>query len=613
MRVLLSLLLIGASWQPSEAAVVAGAARRAPATPGIAVSPVNASPYGLRMGPERLDILLTLPAGAMPAPAPGLAPDAAQPILSAAMSAPAPLPPAVSARRPAPGVAPLAANPAAPSAFAAAAKISDELLQSESLAAPGSGASAKAKTAEGEILDRFFDGIIQRRTVETVVDAAAPATNAGPRRLGKPALPAAPAPAAAVATQPRLMRHAVAATTFYKFGMESLSIAMPLVLLSFFSSMAWMVAIAGLGGLCMAAASIGSGGIIDRHPVEKVMAASLIAGAAAIGGMIASLALGAASPGLIIPLYAAANVAQGVASTARDALPARLLGQDEAVLNRFNAKLYLGYQISAMLVPLMVGLLISQAGVLAGLAVLPPAYLLAAWAFSRLQTLPADSRPHDLGSGLKATARQGIRDLKEGARIIMSSKETRWLAVVSVGSLLLLTLIKLLLAPLFAKDVVRSPAISAWISGGANLGELLGAALLLKSAASAGSAQGSPLLRWMRVLIAASLGIWAFASGSLWLILPAVVAVGLSYATNSVAVTSYLQSRLPQESLGKALGFLSAAGLLILMLAAFLFGILFELLPTATGLIAACAGLSALAALFYKSYAAVRAARSTKT
>ncbi|MFA6028521.1 MAG: MFS transporter [Elusimicrobiota bacterium] len=622
-RILAAFLLLASCWPPAAAAVVvaAGASAQASVLPPSVVLTAGAlsvvGPQGVPPGIGVLDVspggmLVALPT---PKPAPGAAvlPMAFRPGTPAAAESALPVARKAAAvvRVPA-AVLPGPVSPdKEPSVFSAASGVYAELSKVHAGVSRGGGGADASSSEQVDALRRLFDGAARLGVVEDPVSAAVPAGTVELLRLDGSEGPAAPRrPLPPPAARPEALRKAMLGTAFYKFGMESLSIAMPLIILNFFGGATLMVTAAAVWTLSMTATTMGSGGLIDRAPVQKVMGGALLAEAAAVSGIIALLTLGTPHLGVLLPLYALAGAAQGVAVTALDTFPVLLMGPDQDGLERFNANVYLSYQGAGILAPALVGLLIGLFGVVAGLAVTPPAFLLSAWAFSRLKIDPAAEEELPESPSFRTLVREGLAELKEGARIMMDDRERRWLGVMLVGPMLLHRIVKLMMAPIFAKSVLHASAYSAWISGLSNLGELAGATLLLSPKLSAAIAKNANSLVWIRTMALTALGIWAFAAGTLWSVLPAIFLMGLSYATNKISVTSHLQSRLPDASAGKAIAFLDAVGLGVLMVAGALFGVLFDLLPPVRGLVVAAAVLSVLSVVFYAAYLRLRLHRA---
>jgi len=622
LRTALALLLLASCWQPAAAGAVAqvvasrGAASSvvpvisagAPLTglPGASLSGFQASLTG-GWSPT-LPPALSVTASAAAAVLPSLEASAAgvRSLSAAPRSLPSPITVA----------APGTTGSSSPPALAAVVQASGELSRT---AAPRGGSSSASAAARAPVLDRLFDGGVRVALPEDPVDATLslpsvprPALDrAGVTAQGQTQVPAAAS--AAAETQRKASRQALIGTAIYKFGMESLGITMPLVALTVFGSAVWMATMAVGWGVSMTAASMFAGGLIDRKPVQKVLAGALATQAVAVGGIIALLTLGLANPWLVLPLYSLAGFTQGMVLTARGILPTRILGNDEPALGKFNSKTHIIYEVAGTIAPLLVGLLISKVGLLSGLFLLPPAYLLAALVFSRLKLDPAlGAVQGGAAVGLKKSIKRAIADVREGARIMMGSTEFRWLGILMVGPMVLHRIVEQILTPIFAKSLLHAPAAAALIISGGNLGECLGAVLLLRSLMHRGEGQKPSAFRWVRLMALAGLGAWAFLTGSLWLVLPTVLAMGLTFSANDIGLSSYFQSRLPVESAGKAMGFMMAVELGSIMAGSYLLGFLFDLLPLGAALAVVGAAFAAMIPLFYRGYGRLRSAQKPK-
>ncbi|MFA5138006.1 MAG: MFS transporter [Elusimicrobiota bacterium] len=407
-------------------------------------------------------------------------------------------------------------------------------------------------------------------------------------------------------------RRALVATGVFKVGLEAVSLTMPLIVLTTFNSAVIMATMAAAWGTAMTLASMVSGGVIDRKPVNKVLAAALVGQAAIVAGVISLLLTGAATPLTILPLHALSGAAMGVILTCRDCIPARILGREHKVLSKFNAKTHIAYEIAGTLAPLLVGLLISKVSLAAALFIHPPAYLLAAFLYYRLKLGEAPSAPPQPGPHLPDAAvtsgsylQRIVSDIKAGAKIMFASKELRWIALMVLGPMVVHRVFEQMVIPMFVKTVLQVPAQAAWIGSASNLGELLGALLLLQvmmGTQNAASKKRSPY-HWVRPMALGVLTVWATSLvGNVWPILPLILARSLLWTASDISVTSFLQSKLPNESAGKAMGFLMALELALIMAGSYGVGILFDLLPLKIALLVVNIGFTLAALAFWKGY-----------
>lgn len=426
-------------------------------------------------------------------------------------------------------------------------------------------------------------------------------------------------------------RRVFVGTGIYKFGMEALNITMPLIALTFFGSTIWMATMATGWGLAMTLSSMLAGGVIDRKPVQKVLATALLAQAGIVAGIIFLFAAGAANPWLILPLLTLAGATQGAVLTARDCLSALTVGRNHDSILTQNIKVHMYYEIAGVIAPLAVGLLLRNSAaligvnVLAGLCLLPPAYILAAWVFWRLKlAAPPGGRQGATppSRSLKDMIQAALSDIRAGKQIILGQKEFRWLGFMIVGPMILHRLLEQIMIPIFAKNVLDSAEKSAWMISSSSAGELLSAALLLLMLRFSRADHGTVCTKkpspfsWIRVMALSSLLLWTFAVGAgvnLWLLLGVIMASSLTLAANDLSLHSYFQSRLPNEAAGKATGFLMAIQLGSIMAISCLLGFLFELLPIHPVFVGLCAAISILAALFYRGYAKLREAAKNRS
>jgi len=618
LRVALALLLLVSCWQPA----VAGAVAQVVVSRGASASVVPVISADLRVsGLENASLQgfqasLTGGLGSKLSATPGLSVSPAVATLGAPVAPSAPQ--TLAADRPTVPAAPVS-DPAlilAQPALVSVSQVSGEL--SRTAVSRGGSASASA-TVQSPVLDRFFDGGVRPKllagpvytTLPAGPVAAAALQKADTQSEAKPQVPAA-----GDAARKKSARQALLGTGIYKFGMEALNVSMPLIALTVFGSAVWMATMAVAWGASMTLASMFAGGLIDRKPVQKVLAGALVTQAVAVGGIIALLVLGVTSPWLILPLYSFAGLTQGVVLTARDTIPARILGRDQAVLGKFNAKTHMVYETAGTIAPLLVTLLIGKVGLIAGLFLQPPAYLLAAYAFSRLKLDSVRDVRQELRAqegGVKDAIKRVASDIREGARIVLGSKEFRWLGFMLLGPMVVHRVFEQILIPIFTKGVLAAPAKSALVVSASNFGELLGALLLLRVLSNTqGDKKPSPF-RWIRAMALGILAVWVLSSGlSLPVIMALAAIMSTTWAANDISMTSYFQSRLPNESAGKAVGFLLALELSTIMALSYLLGFIFDFLPIPAGLVGVSVALTVLAALFYRGYGKLRAAQKPK-
>ncbi|MCX5795457.1 MAG: MFS transporter [Elusimicrobia bacterium] len=615
LRAALALLLCISCWEPAVAGAVSQVVvSRGAASPVVPLISAGAPISGLTNGSlSGLHASLTGGLSSTLSPVPSVITAPAAPAALQSLSA---APRTLAVEPAAPAGIPAQTPGAVQSALGAVSQVSAEFSRT---AAPSGGATSATTPNQSPVLDRFYDGGVKTSLPVEPVAAIVPGGPAPMATLQKAQAQAAAkpqVPAAAEAAKQKAARQALLGTGIYKFGMEALNVAMPLIALTVFGSAVWMATMAVAWGASMTLSSMFAGGLIDRKPVQKVLAGALVTQAAAVGGIIALLTLGLTNPWLVLPLYALAGVTQGVVLTARDTLPARILGRDAAVLSKFNAKTHMVYEVSGTIAPLLVGLLIAKLGVVAGLFLLPPAYLLAAWAFSRLKLHASMDVSRELRAedrGVKNAVKRVASEIREGAHIILGSTEFRWLGFMLLGPMVVHRVFEQILVPVFTKGILGVAAKSAWVVSASNFGELLGALLLLRVLMNSDGGKKTSPFRWIRAMALGTLAVWALAGGlSLPVIMVLTAVMSTTWAANDISMTSYFQSRLPNESAGKAVGFLMAVELGTIMVLSYLLGFLFDFLPISAGIIGVSVAATFLAALFYRGYSKLRSTQAQK-
>ncbi|MFA6092281.1 MAG: hypothetical protein WCU88_01855 [Elusimicrobiota bacterium] len=388
-----------------------------------------------------------------------------------------------------------------------------------------------------------------------------------------------PAPLASIAAK---ARRVMLGTSFFKIGMETFILVGQLIAVQHFGGAVWVAAMAMIATGSIAVGSGISGGLLDRNPANKVVAFAMAGQALMVSAIIAVLLGGFASPATILPLHALGCAMFGIVRAGNDCIPARLIGSKQHPLEKFNSKKHILYEVAGTLAPLLCGLLLHRFGLAAALCLHPPALLIGAIFFYGLDIPAAETSAKAASSGITKTFRQFFSDLKTGAKVIFDTKDLRMIAVVNSGSIIMNRVLKSIVLPLFAKSVLGDIGKMAWMSSALNFGQLIGAMFLLKTFVGAAESSDPSPYRWLPWLALGTLLIWGFsASANIYTVLPIVSFLSLVWAGNYLSMQSSMQSRLPNESAGKALGFMRTLETGLVMAALYLFGKIFDVLSPA--------------------------------
>lgn len=476
--------------------------------------------------------------------------------------------------------------------------------------------------------------------------AAGPARSAGAvagsERPRRPALArslraanradAPPAPAPAPKTVAALKTY-LAGTALFKLGMEAVGLGVPLIALTVFGQAKWAAAMAVGYGLSQVVFSSLAGGILDRKSPTKVLAWAMALQAASVTAMIALFAADLYFPGiagfqlsqplLILALHALNGGFTGVSDTARQVIPPELVGHDHKQIKLFNAKTHVAYEIAGVVGALGVGVILTMASPIAALLIHPPAYLLAAWVFSRIK-MPAkssasraayDAAAAATGTSEKArisplaenAAARGFSisqiwtDFKKGAQAVWSVKEFRWAAYAMIVPLVIHRLLEGLLIPVAASSLLGNPAAAAWMIGASNFGEMLGAILLIRAVKKAGDSGRFRSPFWIRWMSLGLIGLWTLNfAPTLFALVPLIAFGSLTWAASDLSLRTRLQDGLPSRLRGRAFAFIGAAAFAIVLAASLGLGTLFDAVAAAPVFLGVNAVIAVLAAtLFY--------------
>lgn len=441
-------------------------------------------------------------------------------------------------------------------------------------AAPAAAAESFSLLA-GEALTRRADSL-----------PVLPAPSAAPLPSLSPSTPRAPNPDAE-----KNVRRMMIGTSVLKSGMETVTLSIPLLALTALGGASMVAALVVVYGISQAVFAGAAGSLSDRFPARKVLAGAIIAQAVLVAAIVSLGAAGALSAATMLPLYVLIGGAVGIAETTRHSIPALILGQDTEALNRYNARLHIAYQVAGVGGALAAGALIAFAGPLWSLLLQPPAYLLASYLFLRVNHgRPVDLAPAAKGSLWGKIKEYGV-DVVAGARIIIADERLRWVGLAFVLPQIAHRVFESLLIPVFAKTVLESPQSSAWLLTASNLGELLGAVVLLKLA----SRFKGPAV-WVKYGALGLLLIWALASTtSLPILLPLILVSSLTWAASDLTLRSDVQASVSEKDQPRAQSFLFSAYVLGSAAASFALAGAIDALGVGPALIWISAGITALA------------------
>jgi len=422
--------------------------------------------------------------------------------------------------------------------------------------------------------------------------------------------PAAPNPSGLSAAEPkkpldpekgRRVRGMFAGTAAMKIGMETVTLSIPLLVLQAMGGATLVAGLVIVYGVAQAAFAGAAGNLLDRLPVQKVLAGAVVSQAALVAAVITLGATGILTAWTLFPLYMLVGGAVGIAEISRHSIPPLILGHDEAALSRYNARLHIFYEVAGVVGALATGALITFVGPLWALALQPPAYLLSGLLYWRVRLAKQDApgprflRP--LLPGLRERISEYFKDMKAGAGLVFKSGRLRWVAIAFILPQIVHRLIEGLLAPIFAKRVLLDPGAAGYLLTASNMGELLGAVLLLRYAAKI---KAPKWVKWGALAMVLS---WVMAfTHALPFVLPAFLLMSMTWSAGDLSLRSDVQSSLGAKDQPRAASFLYGAFVLGAAAASLGLGALLDLLPLAFALAGVFSLFTAMAAaVFYAS------------
>lgn len=486
---------------------------------------------------------------------------------------------------------PAAASAAAPSARERLAAAASAVAQSrDSAVLPSSEASAASSESQFRLLvgEDTSPSRVAAWTDGPAVPKPSGLSSAAPKKPLDP-------------EKGRRVRGMFAGTAAMKIGMETVTLSIPLLVLQ---AMGGATLVAGLVityGVAQAAFAGSSGRLLDRLPVQKVLAGAVISQAALVASIIALGATGFLTAWTLFPLYLLIGGAVGIAEISRHSIPPLILGHDEESLSRYNARLHIFYEVAGVVGALATGALITFMGPLWALALQPPAYLISGLLYWRVRLAKQDAPgPRFLRPqlpGLRERIAAYFKDMKAGAGLVLKSGRLRWVAVAFILPQIVHRILESLLAPVFAKRVLMDPGAAGYLLTASNMGELLGAVLLLRYAARI---KAPKWVKWGALAMVLS---WVMAfTHALPFVLPAFLLMSMTWSAGDLSLRSDVQSSLGVKDQPRATSFMYGAFVLGAAAASLGLGALLDLLPIAFALAGVFALFTAMAAaVFYAS------------
>jgi MFS family permease len=369
-------------------------------------------------------------------------------------------------------------------------------------------------------------------------------------------------------------------TASFKIGAEIIKAAVPLLAFDFGGATAIGIMVA-VYGLAQIVSSSWAGALARRWPEHKILAVSVaVMGAMSLG----LLAAGTWLPAALFPAYAVVGAGLGMAETTRRSIPPHILGQDDVVLAKYNGSLHAFYEVAGVAASLAAFAIIGASaatGALLALAIPAPAMGLAAWLFWKVRHAHVPTPREDKAGNPLSRAKEAVSaylsDLKQGAGTIFKTPWLRWLTLAMVLPQVVHRVFEDLLAPAYAKKILHDPSASPLIQGASNLGELLGALLLLKLAQRW---QGPS--RWVKLSAVGLLAAWAlyFQAPLYGILAPLIVVFSMSWAASDQSLLTSIQSRLGEKERTRVLSVLFGTAVVLGTLSSlFLGGLLDGLSP----------------------------------
>lgn len=449
-----------------------------------------------------------------------------------------------------------AAAPAAAGPGAAAARVAAVGAQvAKDAAAPAVSAEAGAAASDGHL--RLLQG--------GEADEKAPAVSGVEARGPNAPLPP-PSP-----EKKSAIRRMVLGSMGYKLGMEAMTTSIPFVaMMALGGATAVALLTVAVYGVAQAVSSSFSGSLAEKLPARAILAGAVLGQAGLVVGVVGLGLAGMLTPWTLFPLYAVVGTMVGAAETSRRLIPTLVLGQDEEALRRYNATLHIWYEVAGVAGALIAGGVIwgvtqlAGSGALGALGSIKAIGPLAAMALTPLAALAGGltfwSVKHGKPPSTKSDASAESFGLLDALKLIWSDVRLRAVSLAMLLPWIVHRVFEHLVAPLYAKTALAEPAFSGVLIAASNLGELLGALLLLRLSQSVPGPY-----RWVRWGAYGVAAAWvlsgALAAGltgwtAIALLAPLILVFSMTWAGSHVSLETEVQKRVGEHQQPRVFGLL---------------------------------------------------------
>lgn len=275
----------------------------------------------------------------------------------------------------------------------------------------------------------------------------------------------------------------------------------------------------------------------------------------------------------LFPLYCICGVCYGMVEVVKRVIPRDIVGNDVDKLRQIDSLVHIFYEASGTGAAFFSSYLLIRLGSTYGMIMTPACFFIAAILWWRVGALGFSHNSEldktTFWQGFKNAFADFGRSIVLGSRIIASRRKFIWLPIGYSLALYAHRYLENGLVPVLAQGYFGKPAYSQILVGGSNLGELLGALLVLLT----GNLLPTPI-PWLRAdaLLLGLVWILPFyyykgeglpSVGLAWRFACIFIPISMGWAAGDVSLMAYIQSSVPDDapdsrisSLGAVMAFL---------------------------------------------------------
>lgn len=385
-----------------------------------------------------------------------------------------------------------------------------------------------------------------------------------------------------------------------QIGVEAQAAATPTLIAKVFGDVTISANLGIVSSITDIVGTIIAPAVIKKLGLKKAFVSATILRLAAGGVMAGLVAAGWLTVPAMMVIYGLSSLVWGISYTAERSMPAVLLNQDQARMERFRGARQILIEVVATLVPIGTGALVAAAGFMPAMIAFPVALLVSVAIVAKTLDIPAKLQAASELARDAAGPTSFFKSLGRGAAVVAKTPALAWSLVSYAFYWLMNPMLYWLVAPAFGIWVTGNEEKGAFVSG-----ILTGVFSLGGLAAGLMITRLKPkdmrlsMLRWMDATTLTLLLFGLFAFGSTPLAAAALLVFGTAQVMAKIKLESYFQARAPMENVDDVTAALEAFSLVMTTIGLYALKLMFGADPGQDAFLWLAAAMVPLAVVYY--------------